>query len=174
MKMRPTLFALLVLLLAITIAITQPSSANAADNGPRAFGQGEFFHIVRRETWRFAFDVSANKKGHARGRATFDIVKDATETQVVVRIDCLNVETFEGGGASAIMSGTVLQSDNPDFPKGAGVFFNADDHSIPIINADLIAPLFLTELFQSEGDCHDLGHLLTVFFVSPDAITIQP
>ena len=147
MKIRPAFSTLLVLLLATTIAATQPSLATAPDHGPRAFGQGEFFHIVRRETWRFAFEVTANKKGHARGRATFDIVKDSTETQVIVRIGCLNVETFEGG-ASAIMSGAVLHSDNPDFPKGAGVFFNADDHGIPIINADLIAPLFLTELFQ--------------------------
>jgi len=174
MKMRSTFPTLLVLLLATTIAATQPSSATAPDHGPTAFGQGEFFHIVRRETWRFSFEATANKKGHARGRATFDIVKDSTETQVIVRIDCLNVETFEEG-ASAIMSGTVLHSDNPDFPKGAGVFFDADDNSgFPTIHADLIAPLFLTELFQSEGDCHDLGRLLTVFFVSPDAITIVP
>ena len=174
MKKRSVIPTLLLLLVVTTIVTTQRSSATASDNGAAAFGQGEFFNIVRRETWRFSFEVIANKKGHARGRATFDIVKDSTETQVIVRIDCLNVETFEGG-ASAIMSGTVLHSDNPDFPKGAGVFFDASDNSgIPTINADLIAPLFLTELFQSDGDCHDLGHLLTVFFVSPDAITIQP
>jgi hypothetical protein len=172
MKMLRAVPTLLVLLLTTTIATTQPSSATAPDNGPRAFGQGEFFHIVRFETWRFSFDVTANKKGHARGRATFDIVKGGTETQVVVRIDCLKVETF-GGSASAILSGTVLHSDNPDFPKGTGVFFNADDNSgLPTIQADLIAPLFVTELFGN--DCQDLGHLLTVFFISPNAITIEP
>jgi len=173
MKMRSTFPTLLVLLLATTIAATQPSSATAPDHGPTAFGQGEFFHIVRRETWRFSFEATANKKEHARGRATFDIVKDSTETQVIVRIDCLKVEAFEGG-ASAVMSGTVLHSDNPDFPKGAGVFFDAEDDGGLPIHADIIAPLFLTELFPSEGDCHDLGLLLTAFFVSPDAITIVP
>jgi len=172
MKLRPTFPTLLGLLLATTIATTQPSSATALDHGPTAFGQGEFFNIVRRETWRFSFDATANKNGQARGRATFNIVDGLVETQVVVRIDCLNAEAFEGGG-SAIMSGTILHSDNPDFPKRTGVFFNADDNSgFPLIRSDLISPLFVTNFFGS--DCHDVGHLLTVFPVSPDAITIQP
>ncbi len=172
MKLRPTIPALIVLLLATTIATTQPSSATALDHGPTAFGQGEFFNIVRRETWRFSFEATANKNGQARGRATFNIVDGNTETQVVVRINCLSAETFEGNG-SAIMSGTVLHSDNPDFPKRAGVFFSADDNSgFPTTRADLITPLFATDLFGE--DCHDLGHPLTAFFVSPDAITIKP
>jgi hypothetical protein len=172
MKLRPTFATLLVLLLATTIATTQPSSATALDHGPTAFGQGEFFNIVRNETWRFSFEAAANKNGQARGRATFNIVDGLVETQVVVRIDCLNAEAFDGG-SSAIMSGTILHSDNPDFPKRTGVFFNADDNSgLPPIRSDLISPLFVTNLFGS--DCHDVGHLLTVFQVSPDAITIEP
>ena len=169
MKVRRIFPLLLVLLLATTFATTQPSSAVAPDQGASAFGQGEFFNRFHNEDWSFAFDVTANKNGQARGRATFDILHNATQTHVVVRINCLDVQG-SSGLATAVMTGFVLHSDDPNFPKRAKVIFAADDNSaFPTIRPDLITPLFV---FPFEGDCHDTAPL-TILEVSPDAITIE-
>jgi hypothetical protein len=59
------------LILAAIAASTQSSSAVVPDHGPSAFGQGEFLfrNDLGTEQWSYSFDVVANKKGHARGRA---------------------------------------------------------------------------------------------------------
>lgn len=178
MKMRRTFPTLLMLLFATTIAATQPSSATAPDNGSAAFGQGsfEFFNPFRQvpqfEHWDFSFDAAANKKGHARGRATFNILTALTgQSQVVVKIDCMNVQE-SSGITSATITGTVLHSDNPNYPKGAEVIFGADDGSLSTFPFDIITPIFVIDGF--EGDCHDHAPPLTMFQLNPDAITIEP
>src|SRR5215208_711390 len=169
MKIRRIFSLLLVLLFATTFATTQPSSAVAPDQGASAFGQGEFFNRFQNENWSFSFDVRSNKNGQASGRATFDILHNATQTHVVVRINCLDVQGFSGL-ASAVMTGFVLHSDDPNFPKRARVIFAADDNSaVPTIRPDLITPLFESPF---GFDCHD-GGPLTIFEISPDAITIE-
>jgi len=172
--MRSTFATLLVLLIATTVLTTQSSSATAPDHGPSAFGQGafSFFNGVRSEAWSFSFEAMANKNGQARGRATFDILDARTETQVVVKIDCLEV-VGSFGINDAIMTGTVLHSDDPSYPKRSKVIFAAEDNSgFSTIRPDFITPIFVIEGF--EGDCHDLGQPLTMFQQSPDAITIEP
>src|ERR1043165_2647013 len=103
MKMRRIFPTLLMLLLTTTLATTQSSSATTPDNSSSAFGQGSFDflnpfrEVPRHEQWDFSFDVMANKKGHARGRAIFNILTAFTEqTQVVVKIDCLNAQGTAG------------------------------------------------------------------------------
>ena len=179
MKRRSTWPALVALLLAMTIATTQPSSATAPDHGSSAFGQGSFSFlsfsggVTRFEQWSFSFDAMANKKGHARGRAIFDILTAFTDqSQVVVKIDCLNA-LGTSGFATAIMTGTVLHSDNENYPKGANVVFAAEDNTnAPTFRFDVITPIFVVP--ESFGDCHEIGQPLTMFQQSPDAITIEP
>ena len=178
MKIRRTFPALLMLLLAITMATTQSSSATAPDNGSSAFGQGGFNFLVFRdvprvENWGFSFDVMANKKGNARGRAIFDISSGQDHTQVVVKINCLEVRG-SSGAASAVMTGIVLHSDNPNYPKRAEVVFAAEDNNnSPFFHFDIITPMFV--IFEGfEGDCHDIGPPLAMFQQGIDAITIEP
>jgi len=179
MKIRSAWPTLVALLLATTIAATQPSLATAPDNGPSASGQGSFQfldfsqHIAQLQQWSFSFEANANTNGHARGRATFNILTGFTEqTQVVVKIDCLNV-LGSAGFATAIMTGTILHSDDPDYPKRANVVFAAEDNSgAPTFRFDVITPIFVIP--ENFGDCHEIGQPLTMFQLSPDAITIEP
>ena len=67
------------------------SSAIEPKTGPAAFGQGEF--TFNGELIRFSFEAHANQKNHTRGRAIFDNLTN--QTQVVVKIDCLRVDSFE-------------------------------------------------------------------------------
>ena len=167
-KAFPTLAFLIVV--AIFASTPQSSSAVVPDQGPSAFGQGAFsyFNGFRTEQWNYSFDIAANKTGHARGRATFDILEHNTQTQVVVKINCL--EVIESSGIlSAFITGTVLHSDDPEFPQQANVLFGAEDYSaFPIVRPDII-----TRLFVFQGDCHDGAFPLTFFFQSPDAIHIE-
>ena len=119
MNSKLILFSLVFSLLVATgVATTQPSSVIAPQTGPAAFGQGEF--SFNSELISFSFEAHANKKGHARGRAVFDNL--STQTQVVVKIDCLRIDSSE-----ALITGTVLHSDDPDFPKLTDVIFAATD-----------------------------------------------
>ena len=172
MKMRSTFPAMLTLLLATTLATTQPSLAIEPDHGPSAFGQGsfDFFNGIRTEHWG-SFEATGNKNDRARGRAVFNILDNLTQTQVVVKIDCMNVSTFSGI-SDASMLGTVLHSDDPGYPKGAQVVFAAEDNSgSPILRPDIMTPIFVVEGF--EVDCHQIPQPLTMFQVG-DSITINP
>jgi hypothetical protein len=156
------------LMLAAIATSTQASSAVVPDLGPSAFGQGEFSFLS--EHWIFSFDVKANKHGRATGRAVFDILRGSTQSQVVVKINCLDV-VGPTGFASALMTGTVLHSDDPEFPKGAKVVFGAEDNSAsPFLTFDIVTRLFVLSL---DGDCHDGFFPLTLFFLSLDAIHIE-
>ena len=168
MKTRNSLPALAFLILAALLATTHPSSAIVPDHGPSAFGQGTFFfhNGDHTERWTYSFDAASNKNGHTRGRATFDIVENLVQTQVVVKIDCLRVEASSPSIVTAVMTGTVLHSDDPQFPKRANVLFVAEDRSV---TPDLISPLFV-----SGGDCHTGALPLTLLQQPPDAIHIEP
>ena len=71
------------------------------------------------------------------------------------------------------MTGTVLHSDNPNYPKRSQVIFAAEDNSAaPTLHFDVITPLFL--LFDNfDGNCHEVGEPLTMFQLNPDSITIE-
>ena len=150
-------FVLLTLLVATIVATTQPSTAIATETGPAAFGHGEF--SFNNELISFSFEAHANQKRHARGRAMFDNL--STETQIVVKIDCLRVDSSE-----ALMTGTVLHSDDPDFPKLTDVMFAASDGQG--IRPDTITPLFISPF----PDCNSGAPPLTIFEV--EDIEIQP
>jgi hypothetical protein len=145
------------LLVATSGAIPQPSSVVEPKTGPAAFGQGEF--VFNNEVISFSFEAHANQKRHARGRAVFDNL--TTQTQVVVKIDCLRVDSFE-----ALITGTVLHSDDPDFPKSADVIFAALDGQG--IGSDTMTPLFLSPF----PNCNTGAPPLTMFPV--DDIVVQP
>ena len=178
MKTRNTWLTLVVLLLATTIA-TQSTSATAPDRASSAFGQGSFSFfnpfrpVPEAEGWDFFFDVTANQKGHARGQAIFNISTLTATTEVVVKIHCANIQGTSGS-ASAIMTGTVLHSDNPDYPKREEVVFAAQDNSnSSIFHFDIITPLFLSfEKFN--GNCEEISEPLTMIQVGLDSITIEP
>jgi hypothetical protein len=156
----------LISLIIIVLAATQPSSAIAPDRGPSASGFGGFsvFNGLRTETFSYSFDARANKNDHATGRAEFDNL--TTQTQVVVKINCLNVD-----GGIAIMTGRVQHSDDPGFPKSTNVIFAATDFELfPFFGGDTITPLFVTP--TEDFDCHD-GEPLTILPAGGD-IEIQP
>ena len=170
MKRRIAFPALAFLILAAIVAATQSSSTVAPD-GSSASGQGEFafFNGVTTEHWSYSFDVTANEQRRARGKAVFNILENTTETQVVVKINCLNA-VLEFGTASALMTGTVQRSNDPEFPKHATVIFAADDNdAFPTVRPDFITRLFVFE----GGDCFDGGPPLAIFEQSPDAIHIN-
>jgi hypothetical protein len=162
MNIRRTFSPLLILLLGTLITITRPASAVAPDHGPAAFGQGQF--RFSGDLIDFSFDARANKNGNTHGRATFDNLSDGTS--VVVRIDCLRVAT-----SGALMTGTVLHSDDPAFPKSANVIFAAVDGALePQPFPDMITPLFVSPF----PDCHTASPPLTIFSLVGDAIQIEP
>lgn len=152
------LFLVFSLLVAASVATTQPSSA--METGPAAFGQGEF--IFNNELISFSFDAHANEKRHARGRAVFDNL--TTQTQVIVKIDCLRVT-----GGEALITGTVLHSDDPDFPKLTDVVFAAFDGRGT--SSDTMTPLFANPPFQS---CNDPNASTPLTFFQVDDIVVQP
>lgn len=157
---------LLTSLIIIVGATTQPSAAIAPDHGPSASGDGgfHFFTGQRTESFSFSFDARSNKNGNATGRAQFDNLTE--QTQVVVKIDCLNVD-----GGIAVMTGRVLHSDDPDLPKATKVIFAATDFTLfPFFGGDTITPLFAT---PTDFTCHD-GQPLTILPVEGGGINIQP
>lgn len=155
MYTKPIFLSLVMSLLAASIAMIQPLPL--IETGPAAFGEGEF--TFNHELISFSFEAHANEKRHARGRAVFDNL--STQQQVVVKIDCLRVDGFE-----AVLAGTVLHSDDPDFPKLTDVIFAASDGLG--IRPDTITPLFVNP-FQ---DCITGSSPLTIF--ATDNIVVQP
>ena len=159
MKRSSTFPPLVILILAVIIATTSTSVAIVPEHGPSAFGAGLFRfrnpRTERTEIWSFSFEAIANKNGQTRGLAQFDNL--TAQTQVVVRINCLSVDSaFDS--AFAVISGRVLHSDDPDLPKLENVVFAASDGPLlPISSSDTITPLFS---FPGQ-DCHD-GQPLTI------------
>ena len=156
---------LLISVIVVVLATTQPSSAIAPDHGPSASGSGgfSFFNGLRTENFSYSFDARSNKNGHATGRAEFDNLTE--QTQVVVRVNCLNVN-----GGTAVISGVVLHSNDPDLPKSTNVSFGATDFELfPFFGGDTITPLFA---LPTGFDCSD-GPPLTILPAGGD-IVIQP
>ena len=168
MKTRTTFPALIVLILAATVITSSTSAAIEPEHSASASGFGGFTFFntshQRTESWGFSFEAVANKNGQSKGRAQFD--NFTAQTQVIVRINCLSA-----GSGSAVISGRVLHSDDPDLPKNANVVFAATDaQTLPSPGAvDTITPLF------QFGDltCHDTQPL-TILPVEDGEIQIQP
>ena len=169
---RSTFAPLVVLILTALVVTTSTSAAIVPEHGPSAFGAGQFTYrnpsTERLETWRFSFEAITNKNGQTRGRAYFENL--TAQTQVVVRINCLIVESDINLYAG--MTGTVLQSDDPRLPKLATVDFAAMDGPLPpIFGSDTITPLF--EFPFPELDCY-YARPLTILLVQGGDIQIQP
>ena len=171
--MRRATFPLLVILsLAAMVATTSTSAAIVPEHGPSALGAGQFRFPSqngdRIELWRFSFEAIANKNGHTRGRAQFENL--TALTQVAVRINCLSVGA-DFNTAFAVMSGTVLHSDDPALPKLETVIFVATDGGLSTSGADTISPPFVLPPFFGT-DCHDTQPL-TMLPVEDGDIQIQ-
>ena len=169
---RSTFAPLVILILTAIVVTTSTSAAIVPEHGPSAFGAGQFTYrnpsTERLERWRFSFEAIANKNGQARGRAHFENL--TAQTQVVVRINCLNVAS--GINLNAGMIGTVLHSDDPRFPKLTTVDFAAMDGPwLPLFGSDTITPLF--EFPFPELDC-SYAQPLTILPVEDGDIQIQP
>jgi hypothetical protein len=165
MKIRRTVPPFLIVFLLTTASMPLSSSAIAPEQGVSARGEGEFLFFTRfpNELFHFSFDVQANKHGNTHGRAEFDNL--TANTQVVVKVDCLRVDFNE-----ALMTGTVLETNDPGFPKHANVVFGATDGQLfPPFRSDSITPLFVNPPFEN---CHDGAPPLTIFDVG-DTIQID-
>ena len=166
MKRRVTFPPLVILILATIIGTVSTSAGVTPEHGPSASGTG-FFRFrdpstAQTELWSFSFESFANKNGQARGRAQFNNLTD--QTQVVVRINCLRVDS-----PFAILSGRVLQSDDPNLPKRANVIFAASDGELrPTPGVDTITPPFF-----SPEQCRETEPL-TILPVEDGDIQIQP
>ena len=149
MKSRSTFPPLVIVILAALVVTTVTSAAVVPEHGPSAFGTGLFRFrnfAGQTELWSFSFEAFANKNGQTRGRAQFDNL--TTQRQVIVRINCLNISP--GISPRAVMSGKVLQSDDPDLPKLQSVIFAASDGPLlPFSTSDTITPPFA--LFPIDG-----------------------
>ena len=173
MNIRLRYLLLPILLIAISLITTQPAPAVAPDRGASAFGEGafSFFNGFRLEQWSYTFEAVTNPKGQVHGRAFFEIADTSipTVTHVVVKINCLNVQGSPGN-LSASITGTVLKSDDPEFPKHANVLFGAEDNS----GSSILLTDVITRLFVFEGDCNDGAFPLTAFNQSLESIHIEP
>ena len=132
-------FALLLALLFVTLVATvQSSSAVVSQKGPRAFGEGQF--RFQGDLINFSFDAKANENGKAHGQAQFTFTRLGSQTEVTIRIKCLNTSD----PTAANIGGVVQHSDDPDYPKHSSVFFvviDKDNFPVPTSNPDQITPL---------------------------------
>ena len=164
-------FSLLLGLLFVALVLTAQSSlAVVPQKGPEAFGEGQF--RFGGEQIDFSFDARANENGKAHGQAQFTFSSSSGQTEVTVRINCLNADSF-----AASMSGVVQHSNDPDFPKHSPVVFAAIDKNnfpVPTSGPDQITPLFVIPPdFVSLGlNCTTLSPL-TILDVTGN-ITIEP
>ena len=176
MKSRSTFPPLVILILAALVFTTVTSAAVVPEHGPSAFGAGLFrFRNFAGQTefWSFSFEAIANKNGQTRGRAQFDNL--TTQRQVIVRINCLNISSGIFS-PRAVMSGRVLQSDDPNLPKLQSVIFAASDGPLlPFSSADTITPPF--PLFPIDGQpvsCEDTEPLTILPVDNGDVQIHQP
>lgn len=173
---RSTFPLLVILILAAVVATTSTPAAIVPENGPSAFGAGQFRYLspetARTEIWSFSFEAIANKNGQTRGRAHFENL--TAQKQIVVRINCLSVQSSSvqsGIILYAGMTGKVLHSDYPDLPKSTTVAFAAIDGPFSIFGTNNITPVF--EFPFPELDC-SYAQPLTILAVENGDIVIQP
>lgn len=173
---RSTFPLLVILILAAVVATTSTPAAILPENGPSASGAGQFRYFSpdteRTELWSFSFEAIANKNGQTRGRAYF--VNLTAQKEIVVRINCLSVQSFSvpsGVILDAGMTGKVLHSDYPHLPKSTTVAFAAIDGPLWGFGTDSITPVF--EFPFPELDC-SYAQPLTILAVENGDIEIQP
>ena len=171
MNIRNSFSLVLLGLVFVALVATAPSSsAVVTQKGPEAFGEGQF--SFQGKGINFSFDAKANENGKAHGQAQFTFAGLSSQTEVTVRINCLNFALF-----AASMSGVVQHSDDPDYPKHASVVFAVIDGNlfpVPGAGRDQITPLFVIPPdFLSQGfNCNELTPL-TILDVDGN-ITIEP
>lgn len=172
---RSTFPLLVILILAAIVVTTSTPAAILPENGPSAFGAGQFRYLnpntERTEIWSFSFEAIANKNGQTRGRAHFENL--TAQKQIVVRINCLSVQSTNvpsGIILNAGMTGKVLHTDYPHLAKSTTVAFAAIDGPLPI-GIDNITPLF--EFPFPELDC-SYAQPLTILAVENGEVEIQP
>ena len=147
-------FSLLLALLLTTLFVTaQPSSAVAPQKGLEAFGEGQFRFPGTRVNFSFDAQANQNRRAHGQAHFTFTSLLTQAQTEVTVRIKCLN-----GAPTAVTMSGFVQASDDPNFPKHAPVVFavvDINNFPLPGSGVDQITPLFvIPEFFLPEvSDC---------------------
>ena len=156
--------SVLAVILVTSFASTQTASAIAPQQGVSAQGSGEFFNFLTHEGFHFEFDVQANKQGRAHGQAEFDNL--SAGTQIIIKVRCMNADS-----SSAAITGTVLQSDDPNFPKHTSVLFAVVDGE-SFGGRDMITPLSGGP--NPKDDCTNLPFPLTLFELSSGSIQIEP
>ena len=173
---RSTFPLLVTLILAALLPTTSTPAAILPENGPSAFGAGQFRYLSpdtgRTEIWSFSFEAIANKKAQARGRGHFENL--TAQKQIVVRINCLSVQSTSvpsGIILFAGMTGKVLYTDYPQLPKSTTVAFAAFDGPSSMFGTDSITPVF--EFPFPELDC-SYAQPLTILAVENGDIEIQP
>jgi len=172
MNIRNSFSLLLGLVFVALFATAQSSPAVVPQKGPEAFGEGRF--SFQREVINFSFDAKATRNEKAHGQAQFTFINSVSQTEVTVRINCLNADS---DSISASISGVVQHSDDPDYPKNATVLFAVIDKSnfpVPSSGIDQITPLFVISLDPVSPDfnCTNLFPL-TILDIEGN-ITIGP
>lgn len=151
MNIRNNFSLLLTLLFVTLVATVQSSSAVVPQKGSQAFGEGQF--TFQGAQIDFSFDAKANENGKAQGQAQFTFTRSLTQTEVTIRIKCLNTSD----PTAASISGVVQHSDDPDYPKHASVLFVAIDKSNfpgPTSTPDQITPLIALSPDPKDVNCN--------------------
>ena len=133
-----TVFTILGMLLLIPLALNmQQSSANAAAFASSATGSGSF--LFSGEEYAFSFSATVNS-GTSSGKGTAQFDNLSAQTSVSVKLNCVKIS-----GAEVVMSGKVVDTTDPDYPKNSNVVFGAIDGVLSPIpfSADRITPLFV-------------------------------
>ena len=140
MNIRNSFSLLLALLFVTLVATVQSSSAVVTQKGSQVFGEGQYRLPGQGERINFSFDAKANENGKAHGQAQFTFTRLGIQTEVTIRINCLNA----GDPTAANIGGVVQHSNDPDYPKHSAVFFVAidtDNFPMPGSNPDQMTPL---------------------------------
>ena len=171
MNIRTTFSLLLALLFVTLVATTQSSSAVVPQKGSEAFGEGQYRIPGAGERINFSFNAEANENGKAHGQAQFTFTRSLIQTEVTIRVNCLNISD----PSSANIGGVVQHSDDPRYPKHSAVFFVAIDASnfpSPGSGPDKMTPLGVSSLDPRDVRC-DLFPL-TILNLDFGDIEIEP
>lgn len=171
MNIRISFSLLLALLLTTLFVTTQPSSAVAPQKGPQAFGEGQYRLPGQGVQINFSFDAAANEKGKAHGQAQFTFTRAGSQSDVTIRINCLNAVD----PTAANIGGVVQHSNDPGYPKHSAVFFvviDKDNFPVPTSNPDQITPLI--ELSPDPKDVRCDLFPLTLLNLEFGDIAIEP
>lgn len=159
-----TVFTLLVVFLFGTLAVTTERAAPLAFVSS-ASGEGSF--LFGQDEYAFSFNATATSATSTSGKGTAEFDNLTTQTSVTVKLNCVKI-----AGAEAVMSGKVVETTDPDFPKNSNVVFGAIDgvlSPIPFF-VDRMTPLFV----RNPGiNCND-GLPLPQLVPEEGGVTITP